>query len=82
MRAVVQPNLDPEVGFVERTDLVTIILDFQLYSRPKTGPVREYNFEGFFRYEPDTGWTYCRPRVVRHFARALFHNGAYTDDDF
>lgn len=53
LRAVVQPDFNPEVGFVERTDLVTNFVDLTLSPRPKTGPIREYNFEGFFRYEPD-----------------------------
>lgn len=80
LRAVVQPNFNPEVGFVERTDLVTNFVDFTLSPRPKTGPVREYNFEGFFRYEPDTHGVLQTQEWQTTF-RALFHNGAYTDDD-
>ncbi len=80
LRAVVQPNFNPEVGFVERTDLVTNFVDFTLSPRPKTGPVREYNFEGFFRYEPDTHGILQTQEWQTTF-RALFHNGAYTDDD-
>jgi hypothetical protein len=80
LRAVVQPNFNPEVGFVDRTDLVTNFLDFQLAPRPKTGPVREYNFEGFFRYEPDTHGVLQTQEWQTTF-RANFHNGSYTDDD-
>ena len=80
LRAVVQPNFNPEVGFVDRTDLVTNFLDFQLSPRPKTGPVREYNFEGFFRYEPDTHGALQTQEWQTTF-RANFHNGSYTDDD-
>jgi hypothetical protein len=80
LRAVVQPNFNPEVGFVPRTDLVTNFIDFQLSPRPHTGPVREYNFEGFFRYEPDTHGVLQTQEWQTTF-RALFHNGAYTDDD-
>jgi hypothetical protein len=80
LRAVVQPNFNPEVGFVPRTDLVTNFVDFTLSPRPKTGPVREYNFEGFFRYEPDTHGVLQTQEWQTTF-RALFHNGAYTDDD-
>lgn len=80
LRAVVQPNFNPEVGFVERTDLVTNFVDVTLSPRPKTGPVREYNFEGFFRYEPDTHDVLQTQEWQTTF-RALFHNGAYTDDD-
>ena len=44
-RRTVQPNFNPEVGFVDRTDLVTNLLDLNLSPRPRSGPVREYNFE-------------------------------------
>jgi len=80
LRAVVQPNFNPEVGFVERTDLVTNFVDLTLSPRPKTGPVREYNFEGFFRYEPDTHGVLQTQEWQTTF-RALFHNGSYTDND-
>lgn len=80
LRAVVQPNFNPEVGFVERTDLVTNFADLTLSPRPKTGPVREYNFEGFFRYEPDTHGVLQTQEWQATF-RALFHNGSNTDND-
>jgi len=80
LRAVVQPNFNPEVGFVTRTDLVTNFIDVNLSPRPKNGSVREYNFEGFFRYEPDTHGVLQTQEWQTTF-RALFHNGAYTDDD-
>ena len=80
LRAVVQRNFNPEVGFVERTDLVTNFVDLTLSPRPKTGSVREYNFEGFFRYEPDTHEVLQTQEWQTTF-RALFHNGSYTDDD-
>jgi hypothetical protein len=47
-RSTVQPNFNPEVGFVDRTDVVTNFVDLQLSPRPKHGRVREYNFEGFY----------------------------------
>ena len=80
LRAVVQPNFNPEAGFVDRTDLVTNFVDFQLSPRPKTGPVREYDFEGFFRYQPDTHGVLQTQEWQTTF-RANFHNGSYTDDD-
>ena len=79
-RSVIQPNFNPEVGFVDRTGLVTNFLDFQLSPRPKTGPVREYDFEGFFRYQPDTHGVLQTQEFQTTF-RANFHNGSYTDDD-
>lgn len=80
LHSVVQANFNPEVGFVDRTDLVTNFLDFQLSPRPKTGRVREYNFEGFFRYQPDTRGVLQTQEWQTTF-RANFQNGAYTDDD-
>lgn len=80
LRSIVQANFNPEVGFVDRTDLVTNFLDFQLSPRPKSGRVREYNFEGFFRYEPDTHGVLQTQEWQTTF-RANFHNGSYTDDD-
>ncbi|HEY6970034.1 MAG TPA: DUF5916 domain-containing protein, partial [Candidatus Angelobacter sp.] len=79
-RKTVQPNFNPEVGFVDRTDLITNFVDLTLSPRPKSGPVREYNFEGFFNYQPDTHGLLQTQEWQGTF-RALFHNGSYTDDD-
>src|SRR5438094_3423932 len=79
-RAITQPNFNPEVGFVDRTDIVSNFLDLTLSPRPASGPVREYNFEGFFRYQPDTHGVLQTQEWQTTF-RANFHNGAYTDDD-
>ena len=79
-RKTVQPNFNPEVGFVDRTDLVTNYGDLTVSPRPKSGPVREYNFEGFFNYQPDTKGVLQTQEWQATF-RAPFHNGAYTDDD-
>src|SRR6266436_5094653 len=38
--STVQPNFNPEVGFVDRTDIVTNFAEFQLAPRPNHGPVR------------------------------------------
>ena len=50
----VGPNFNPEVGFVDRTDIVTNSFDAQLSPRPKHGRIREYNFEAFYRRHVDT----------------------------
>src|SRR5260370_30618162 len=42
-------NFNPEVGFVNRTDIVTNSINLQLSPRPKHCPIREYNFEAFYR---------------------------------
>ena len=78
--SILQPNFNPEVGFVERTDLVSNFYDFQLSPRPKTGPIRELNFEGFYSRQPDTHGILQTQEWQGTF-RALFHNGSYTDDD-
>jgi Domain of unknown function (DUF5916)/Carbohydrate family 9 binding domain-like len=76
----VQPNFNPEVGFVDRTDIVTNSIDAQLSPRPRHGRIREYNFEGFYRRHVDTHGLLQTQEWQTTF-RADFHNGAYTDDD-
>jgi len=76
----VQPNYNPEVGFIDRVDLITNFADINISPRPKTGPIREFNFEGFVRREPDTHGVLQTQEWQATF-RANFHNGAYTDDD-
>jgi hypothetical protein len=76
----VGPNFNPEVGFVDRTDIVSNSIDAQLSPRPKHGRVREYNFEGFYRRHVDTRGLLQTQEWQTTF-RANFHNGAYTDDD-
>ncbi len=78
--SIIQSNFNPEVGFVDRTDLISNFYDFQLSPRPKTGPVRELNFEGFYSRQPDTHGVLQTQEWQTTF-RALFHTGAYTDDD-
>ncbi|HXI91993.1 MAG TPA: DUF5916 domain-containing protein [Blastocatellia bacterium] len=78
--STVQPNFNPEVGFVDRTDIITNFVEVQLAPRPKHGPVREYNFLGFYSRQPDTHGVLQTQEWQTTF-RANFHNGAYTDDD-
>jgi hypothetical protein len=54
--------------------------DFQVSPRPKTGPVRGLDFEGFYSRQPDTHGVLQTQEWQATF-RALFHNGSYTDDD-
>ena len=79
-RTTVQPNFNPEVGFVDRTDIVSNSIDAQLSPRPKHGRIREYNFEGFYRRHVDTHGVLQTQEWQTTF-RANFQNGAYTDDD-
>ncbi len=76
----VGPNFNPEVGFVDRTDIVSNSFDAQLSPRPKHGRIREYNFEAFYRRHVDTHGLLQTQEWQTTF-RANFHNGAYTDND-
>src|SRR3989441_3584656 len=76
----VGPNFNPEVGFVDRTDIVTNSIDAQLSPRPKHGRIREYNFEGFYRRHVNTHGLLQTQGWQTTF-RTNFHNRAYTDDD-
>ncbi len=74
------PNFNPEVGFIERTDAKQDWVDLTLTPRPRIPGVRELSFEGFFFNAPDTHGVVQTQEWQATF-RALFHNGAYTDDD-
>ncbi|HLB88454.1 MAG TPA: DUF5916 domain-containing protein [Terriglobales bacterium] len=74
------PNFNPEVGFIERTDSNSDFVDVNLKPRPKIRGVRELNFEGFLFHAPDTHGILQTQEWQGTF-RAIFHNGAYTDDD-
>ncbi len=74
------PNFNPEVGFFERTDAQQDEVDLNLTPRPKIRGVRELNFEAFIYHAPDTH-SVLQTQEWQGTFRALFHNGAYTDDD-
>ncbi|HEV2175902.1 MAG TPA: DUF5916 domain-containing protein [Terriglobia bacterium] len=76
----VGPNFNPEVGFVNRTDINESFADLTLAPRPKLPGVRELNFEGFIDHVPDTHGVFQTQEWQGTF-RALFNNGSYTDDD-
>jgi len=78
--SIVQSNFNPVVGFVDRTDLISNFYDFQFSPRPRAGPIRELNFEGFYSRQPDTHGVLQTQEWQATF-RALFHNGSYTDND-
>jgi hypothetical protein len=80
MQDRVGPGFNPEVGFVNRTDINESFLDFNLAPRPRIPGIREVNFEGFIDYVPDTHGV-LQTQEWQATLRALFNNGAYTDDD-
>lgn len=79
-RSRVNANFNPEVGFVNRTDLVTDLADLEFIRRPNAGPVREYDWEAFINYQPSTEGVLQTQEWQTTF-RIVFQNGAYTDDD-
>lgn len=80
MQDRVGPNFNPEVGFVNRTDINETFADLNLAPRPKIPGVRELNFEGFIDHVPDTHGVLQTQEWQATF-RMNFNNGAYTDDD-
>ena len=74
------PNFNPEVGFLERTDCICDFLDATFKVRPKIRGLRELNFEGFIFHAPDTH-SVLQTQEWQGTFRAIFHDGAYSDDD-
>jgi Domain of unknown function (DUF5916)/Carbohydrate family 9 binding domain-like len=79
-RTLVQANFNPEVGFVDRTDLKTNYLDTQFTPRPQAGPVRELSFEASYQHQTDTHGV-LQTNEWEGAVGAVFHNGSYTDND-
>jgi len=73
-------NFNPEVGFLERNNTVSDYLDGNFKPRPHIPGVRELNFESFLFHAPDTSGLLQTQEWQATF-RALFNNGAYSDDD-
>ena len=73
-------NFNPEVGFLERNNSISQYLDGNFKPRPRIRGVRELNFESFLFHAPDTRGVLQTQEWQATF-RALFNNGAYTDDD-
>ena len=79
-RNKIGPNFNPQVGFVDRTDVNQSETDINFKPRPKIHGVRELNFESFIYHAPDTRGVLQTQEWQTTF-RANFNNGAYTDDD-
>jgi hypothetical protein len=74
------PNYNPELGFVDRTDVNQSELGINFKPRPRIRGVRELNFESFIYHAPDTRGVLQTQEWQSTF-RANFNNGGYTDDD-
>lgn len=80
MRDKIGPGYNPEVGFVNRSDVNETFLDLNLAPRPKIPGIRELNFEGFIDHVPFANGRVQAQEWQGTF-RAIWNNGAYTDDD-
>lgn len=76
----VDPNFNPEVGFLERADCICDYGDINFKPRPKLRGVRELNFEAFIFHAPDTHHV-LQTQEWQNTFRIDFNNGAYSDDD-
>lgn len=79
-RRKVGPNFNPEVGFVELTDINETFGSATFKWRPAIPGVRELQFDGFIDHEPNTRGAVSTQEWQGTF-RANFNNGAYSDDD-
>ena len=80
MRNKIGTNYNPEFGFVNRTDVNESFADLNLAPRPKIPGIRELDFEGFIDHAPFTNGRVQAQEWQGTF-RAIWNNGAYTDDD-
>jgi hypothetical protein len=76
----IQPNFNPEVGFLERQNCICNYLDANFKLRPKIEGVRELNFEGFMFHAPDVRHI-LQTQEWQNTFRINFNNGSYSDDD-
>ncbi len=77
---VVQANFNPEVGFVDRTDLVTNHVGVEIKPHLRHGPVRQVFFIADYVGQPDTHGV-LQTQQWQGTIIALFHSGAFTNDD-
>lgn len=76
--ATIQPNYNPEVGFVERAGENPTFLSATLTPRPRLPGLRELNFEAFLFHSPNTQGV-LQTQGWRATFRALFNNGARAE---
>src|SRR5258705_3820460 len=79
-RRKIGPNFNPEVGFIELTNVNETYGDLTFKVRPRISGVRELQFEGFILHAPDTQGVVQTQEWQGTF-RADLNNGGYTDDD-
>lgn len=79
-RAVVQPEFNPEVGFVDRTDLATNHVGLDLKPHPRHGPFRQAHFIADYIAQPDTHGV-LQTRQAQGTIIGVLPSGAFTNND-
>jgi hypothetical protein len=79
-RRRIGPHFNPEVGFIEQTDINESYADINLKPRPKINGLRELQFESFITHSPDTH-NNVQTQEWQGTFRAFLNNGAFTDND-
>jgi hypothetical protein len=79
-RRRIGPHFNPEVGFIEQTDINESYADLTFKPRPKIRGLRELQFESFIRHSPDTH-NAVQTQEWQGTFRAFLNNGAFTDND-
>jgi hypothetical protein len=79
-RRRIGPHFNPEVGFIEQTDINETYADISLKPRPKINGLRELQFESFINHSPNTH-NGVQTQEWQGTFRAFLNNGAFTDND-
>jgi hypothetical protein len=79
-RRRIGPHFNPEVGFIQQTDINESYADLNFKPRPKISGLRELQFESFITHSPDTH-NNVQTQEWQGTFRAFLNNGAFTDND-
>jgi hypothetical protein len=79
-RRRIGPHFNPEVGFIEQTDINESYADLNFKPRPKISGLRSLEFESFIIHSPDTH-NNAQTQEWQGTFRAFLNNGAFTDND-
>jgi Domain of unknown function (DUF5916) len=79
-RRRVGPHFNPEVGFIEQTDINESYADINFKPRPRINGLRELQIESFLIHSPDTH-NNVQTQEWQGTFRVFLNNGAFTDND-
>lgn len=79
-RTIVEPNFNPEVGFVDRTDLATNHAGVELKPHLAAGPFRQIFLIADYVGQSDTRGV-LQTQQSQGTIIGLFHSGAFTNND-